>query len=227
MFGPLWVITSPLIVLLVHWFIFRNFMPINEIEYLSYLMGVLLPWLFLKTSLDVSVSSFPFQVHPLKNTPVSPLMICFSTVTEYFIHYLLLATLLLGISYFSKMSFYRLHFFIKSLPATVNLYVAACVLSVIFSSLQTKYKDTKYILDVAMRFLFLLCPILYLPGFIKSFNIFLSFNPIYYIFKPMMLIYSGKECGFFVYLASLSATLSLLLVSYVVIRRYQNYFYIS
>lgn len=181
--GFFWVILNPILMYSVQAIVFTKFLQLDLPNYYIFLLGGLLPWIFINSSWDFCTSSIVSAAGILKSFQISPLTILFSSIFESFVNFfaafliLIIPTLI----------------FSNSLTTGLLLFPISLVLLVLFTSLTTaifallyvSYRDIKYITQFLMSILYFLTPIFYPPSFIPAqYQWIIGINPLYMIIAP-------------------------------------------
>lgn len=181
--GFIWVVLNPILMYSVQAIVFTKFLQLNLPDYYLFLLGGLLPWIFINSSWDFCTSSIVTAGSILKSFQISPLTILFSSILENFINFfaafiiLVIPTLLFSDSLSSGMILF---------PISLALLILFTSFTTsIFSLMYVFYRDIKYITHFLMSILFFLTPIFYPPSFIPSqYKWIIDVNPLYMIIAP-------------------------------------------
>lgn len=168
--GFLWALIVPsctvLAFLLVFQFIIK--IPSDGYPFSIFLVSAIFPWNFLNFSLANTIMSilenaslikkvyFPREIIPISIVAVNLVLLIFSLLPALFI-----------------LSFFGLKFtpYIIFLPFIILLQTFFVLgLSLAVSSLQIKYRDIKYIMEIILIFWFYLTPIFYPLSFVSGFS---------------------------------------------------------
>lgn len=180
--GLLWVLVNPIVMFIVHLLIFQNIF-IKEGGYALYLFTGFMPWLFIKISHDIGVSTLSYKLKALKSLPLTVRTYNFSSVLENYTYFLIIW--IMGSMYFLIIKDITFSFFIYSLLCHIPLIIFTCTSVHLFALLNVHLKDIKHILDFILKIFFLFTPILYSPSYLKDYHWSLYLNPIYYLIRPL------------------------------------------
>jgi lipopolysaccharide transport system permease protein len=224
--GFLWVILNPLMMFGVQSLVFRKFLRLDMPDYYLFLLGGLLPWIFLSSTVSMGTPLFVSQAQLLKSFKVNPLVILGSQVLDNFINFLASFFLILLPFYLaSERSLLQLT--LLPLPF-ITLLISAMALSVILGTLNVFFRDISFVVGFSFSLLFFLTPIFYPREYVpEELRGFVDYNPIHYILHPFRkLIYENSLSGFFETLTySLGVALLLSLLAITIWRRRRNDFY--
>lgn len=159
--GFLWAFIVPCTMILIFMLVFSYILkiPAQGYPFFIFLVTALFPWNYLSLSLSTSVMSlldsaslvkkvyFPREIIPLSIVLVNLVLFIFS------LGLMLIFVMLFGIKFHSLIFFLPLAVFIQT------LFISG--LCLIVSSLQVKYRDIKYIVEVLLILWFYLTPIFY------------------------------------------------------------------
>lgn len=184
--GVLWVIMNPILMFSVHALVFKHILKLDIDRYYVFLLGGLLPWIFLSSTLSMTVNSFLTYREVLLSFQVNPLSILASKVIDNFINFILPFSILFVVLLFTE----GFHLFgVITLPISMVLILyGAFTMSLFFATLQVYFRDTQFILNFALSILFFLTPIFYPVEMVPSdLQWIVSINPIYAIIRPFQI----------------------------------------
>lgn len=190
--GFLWVILNPILMYAVQALVFKKFLKLDMPHYHIFLLGGLLPWLFINSTWDTCTGAIVNSAPLLKSFRISPLIILASAILDNFINFLasftflLIPTLILG-QLFSNNLFL--------LPISIILLVLFTLFTTsILAVLHVFYRDIKYVTSFIMSIAFYLTPIFYPKSYIpENYQWILSINPIFIVIEPFRAcLYDGK-----------------------------------
>jgi lipopolysaccharide transport system permease protein len=178
-FGFLWMFLQPLLQMAILGFIFNFFVPVSVDNYFLYLFSGLLAWNFFSMSVLTSTPMFVTERKLIAKAKFPRESIILSTILSnlfhLFISLLILMTLLIGDKLFiENYNFLELlvYFFRMWLIIPVLLWLAFITggFSLLFSTLNVKYRDMSFIVQAGMPLWFYASPIIYsldlLPEFL-------------------------------------------------------------
>lgn len=159
--GFLWAFIVPLCLIIIFMVIFSYILKVPDYGYpfFLFLFSAILPWNFLNLSVSTSVMSliensglikkvyFPREIIPISIVILNLVLFIFG-----------LGLMLVFIVFYGV----RLNYLILFLPLVILMQaIFICGLCLIITSLQVKYRDIKYIVEVIFIFWFYLTPIFY------------------------------------------------------------------
>ncbi|MGZ3807164.1 MAG: ABC transporter permease [Bacteriovorax sp.] len=214
-YGFLWVIINPILTFAVQAYAFKIIFKIQYLNYTTFLLSGLLPWLFIVQSVEMCTGLFVANANFIRNIPVPPLVLIFSQVLDNFVNFLCSFLILIVIHFFSYPEKYKV-LFLLPLPI-ISLALGIGSMCLVFASLNVVMRDLKFVTSFLFSLLFYLTPIFYPSHFIPSqYKFVIDINPLYYIIRPFQLLtMQGADREFF-YSVGLSygATLALIMVAY-------------
>ncbi len=181
--GFLWILLNPLFQMLIIGFVFQNFIKTPGSDYFLFLFTGLLPWNFFSYSLTKTTPSIVFERDLIQKAKFPreaiPLSIVFSNFFHLLVSFLLLAIYLIFRGNFQFLSSpLRLVYFFSSLFWILSF---SCGVSLLFSSLNVKYRDVNFFVQALSILWFYATPIIYSlsilpPNYLSLFK----YNPLAY-----------------------------------------------
>jgi len=195
MLGFLWAFLSPVFMVGIFYIVFSLILKveIKEAPFILYLMSAVFPWSFFQDSVVSSSTSLVDNRNLIKESALPHYLIPVSIVLANAINFLpSLCILIIAILFMTG----GLPIFIAFLPLTLITHLAMTLgFSIIISILYVKYRDIKYLLDVAMLLLFYLTPVFYSLELVKS-----AFSPFLfkiYLYNPFVGLCNFYRITFF------------------------------
>lgn len=174
---------SPILMFVVHSFIFKEILKINVDRYFVFLLAGLLPWIFITNTIQQNASVFLTRREVLLSFQINPLAVHCAKIIDNFINFFIPFILLLGI----LMQYEEFHpIGLAFLPiCLINCMAMTIGLSILTSTLQVFFRDLEYIIQFAFSILFFLTPIFYPEELIPDkYAIIVKLNPFYAMIKP-------------------------------------------
>lgn len=174
---------SPILMFVVHSFIFKEILKINVDRYFVFLLAGLLPWIFITTTIQQNASVFLTKREVLLSFQINPLSVHFAKIIDNFINFFIPFILLLIV----LMKYEEFHpIGLAFLPVCLaNCMIMTVALSILTSTLQVFFRDLEYIVQFAFSILFFLTPIFYPEELIPDkYSIIVKLNPFYAMIKP-------------------------------------------
>lgn len=190
--GITWSLFNPLMMIIIYTIAFKFILKIDIESYSVFVFTGLLPWLFIQTTISQSSGSIINHGNLIKKVyfprAILPLSITFSN----FINFLITLVILFISLFFFKI---KLTIYLLALPILflfILLFVSG--LSLLLSSLTTRYRDVAYLMEVVFQAWFYLTPIIYpldmVPDFLQR---YILCNPITSMVEVMRaLVFYGK-----------------------------------
>lgn len=181
--GFFWVILSPLLMYSVQAFVFQRVLKINLDNYSLYLLGGLLPWIFISFTWDTTISCLVNASSLLKGIQLSPQTVLCSSILDNFINFIAgFILILIPVLFYTRE--FNLNLFL--LPLALLLILLFTVFTTgILAILYVFYRDIKYVTNFGMSLLFFLTPIFYPASLVpENYQIFVEINPIYIVINP-------------------------------------------
>jgi ABC-type polysaccharide/polyol phosphate export permease len=225
--GFLWVIINPILMFSVHALVFKHILKLNMDRYYVFLLGGLLPWLFINSTLTMTCNAFITNREILLSFQINPLMILASKVIDNFINFISPFILLFLVLLFQEgFSIYG----VLSLPISMlSLIIGTFAMSMFFATLQVYFRDTQFILSFGLSILYFLTPIFYPAEMVPS-NIswIIDINPVYAIINPLQIALWNYESHALInaLLKSLFFNINIIFVSTYFWRKKRNELYL-
>lgn len=184
--GVLWVILNPILMFSVHALVFKHILKLDIDRYYVFLLGGLLPWIFLSSTLTMTVNAFLTNREILLSFQIHPLAILASKVIDNFINFILPFFILFFVLLFTE-GFEAIG--VATLPISmVLLLYGGFTMSLFFATLQVYFRDTQFILGFALNILFFLTPIFYPVEKVPlDLRWIVDINPVYAIIRPFQI----------------------------------------
>lgn len=216
-YGFLWVILNPLMLYLAQVFAFTMLFHGKFNNYPLFLMGGLLPWLFLVQSVDMCTGIFLNNSYILRNLPVNPLVLPFSQMLDNFVNFM--AAFFILIFYFcftGKLSVFVLPGLVVPI---VLLFMMTTAMSTALAVLNVRYRDIKFVVSFLFTMLYFLTPIFYSASIVpEHIRWFLLKNPIYALILPFqeLLVYGATDVYYFSLITASAVTLGSMAISFLI-----------
>lgn len=180
--GFLWILINPVLQMIIIGLIFQYFIKIPIKNFFLFLFTGLLPWNFFSYSITKTAPSIVFERDLIQKAKFPreaiPLSIVFSNFFHFFISILLLFVFLLVLGGFHFLYPIKLLLLLVSL---VWLLMITSGLSLLFSSLNVRYRDINFFVQALSLLWFYATPVIYpLEALPKQFILLLSLNPLVY-----------------------------------------------
>lgn len=224
--GFIWVILNPILMFGVQSLVFKKFLRLDIPDYFLFLIGGLLPWIFLTTTVQMGTPVFVTHSQLLRSFKINPMVILAAQVFDGFINFIASFFLILLPFYiFSNGSFLSL----LMIPiALIPLLIGTLCLTVILSVLNVFYRDLNFVMGFVFNLLFFVTPIFYPKEFVPNEYLWLiDLNPIFYIIDPFRQAIYQPSFNFFIpsLLKGFAVSFGLLILSLYIWNRKRNEFY--
>lgn len=191
-FGFLWMFLNPLLQMALIGTIFQFFVPVRTENYFFFLFAGLLPWNFFSLSVGKTTPSFVFERGLIQKAAFPreaiPLSIIFSNALHS------LAALALFVAVLIASGFSSLHW-LWVLPAMLWILILTVAFSLLFSTLNVRYRDVSFFVQAAMPLWFYATPIIYSRDLLpQALHVLFYLNPFYY---PLVLFRDSLLGGLF------------------------------
>lgn len=229
--GPLWFFVQPIMTTLIYVFVFGNIAKISTdgIPQPTFYMSGIVIWnyfseCFTKTSDTFTQNAGIFGKVYFPRL-ITPLSVVASNTIKFLIQFTLF--ILLYLFFILKGSHFNLSITIIFLPFYVILMALLGLgFGLIFSSLTTKYKDLKFLIQFGVQLLMYATPVIYPLSTISSkYKIYFQLNPITHIIEAFR--YSFFEIGQFSFIwlsYSLFFTLIILIFGIIIFNKTEKDF---
>jgi lipopolysaccharide transport system permease protein len=225
--GFLWVIINPLMSYGAQSLVFRIFLKLNIPNYFLFLLGGLLPWIFIMQTLDMSTTIFTRNAALLRSFKINPTVILCSQLLDNLINFLAaFLILLIPITYMSNSYSLGLLF----LPVALGILIVGVFgFSWLLATAQIFYKDIPYVVQFMSSILFFLTPVFYPRSYVPA-NLqwMIEINPFYAMIHPFRLCIHNFELEQFLIIATKGTMFSIgfVLLAFYFWRKKRNEFYL-
>jgi lipopolysaccharide transport system permease protein len=224
--GFIWVILNPLLMFGVQSLVFKKFLRLDIPDYFLFLLGGLLPWIFLNTTIQMGTPVFVTQSQLLRSFKINPLVILSSQVIDCFLNFLAsFILILLPLYLLSDRSFLSL----LLLPiALIPLFLGTLGLTITLSILNVFFRDLNFVMGFFFSLLFFLTPVFYPKEFVPhEYQWMISFNPIIYLIDPFRSVIYQNDIGLFfiAFIKGMAVAIGFIFLSFYTWRRRRNEFY--
>ena len=224
--GFIWVVVNPLILFGAQSVAFKNFLNLDVPDYYLFLLGNLLPWIFLINSLTMSASILEERAILLRSFSMNPFILVSAQVLDNFFNFLAaFIILLVPMLFIYNVSFLGL---VNLILAVTVLVFGALIISTIAAITNVFYRDTKFLVNFISSVLFFLTPVFYPLEFIpEKFHVLVNFNIFYLLISPVrMCLYQFEYVSFlWAMLQAVCAVMVLIFIFYWFWRSKENEFY--
>ncbi len=225
--GLFWVVLSPIIMFSVQSFVFQNFLNIRYADYPLFLLGGLLPWIFIASSIEVCLPQLLNSSEMLKSFNFNPVILVLSKVLDNALNFIIAFALILTYqSLTSKITIAGL----LCLPlAFFQLLLGVLGMVWLLAMLQVFYRDIRFVMQFVVSVAFFVTPILYPISFVpEQFRFLVSINPIYILISPVRTCVSSFSLDVFLtqYFLGLALSICILGLAIIFWKKRRNEFYL-
>lgn len=181
--GFIWVVISPIIMFSVQGFVFKKFLSLELPNYTLFLLGGLLPWIFIISSWEMSTASIVSSGETIKSFAISPFIIISAQILDNFFNFIFAFFIILIPITFYTTEFHWSYLFLP-VPLIV-LFLFTWLTTCLFALFHVFYRDIKYMVTFSVSILFFLTPIFYPLSFVpEKYRWIVDVNPLYSIVVP-------------------------------------------
>jgi ABC-type polysaccharide/polyol phosphate export permease len=219
--GLLWTVLHPALNLVVLAIVFSQIIGRGIPNYHVYLFSGLLPYMAFSEVLTLGSKSLILNEGFLRKTDVPKLLFPLQTVGVAIANFLCaMVALFFVLQLFGAQAHVQL---VILLPATVLLFVFNFGISLIFMTLLTYFRDFEHIIQVMVRALYFLCPIIVQPQQLGPYAFVMEVNPLTYILQLFRhIFYLGTWPPPMTWGISTSISLLLVFIGYVIYKRHEH-----
>lgn len=192
--GVAWVVFQPLASMLIFTIFFGNFakIPSGDLPYPLFVLCGLVFWNFFSSALSTASGSLTGNESIIKKVyfpkVILPLSIIVTSSVDFVINIILLFAVGLYFGFIPPLLVLPI-----ILLGYIISFLTASGLGLLFSALNVKYHDVKYIIPFFIQILIFLTPVIYPTSFIKSSGKFLFLlNPMAAVIESMRSVISGN-----------------------------------
>ncbi len=189
--GFLWIVINPLSQMLVMGFVFQFFVPVHVDNYFLFLFAGLLPWNFFAQSLTKTTPAFFYERNLIKKAKFPREAIILSIILSNLFHFLVALLLLVAALVADKLFLEGygvlalaayLGRMLWLLPALLLLLVFTVGLSLLTASLNVRFRDVNFMVQLAVMLWFYATPVIYALNLLPE-----MLRPLFYL-NPMTFI---------------------------------------
>lgn len=194
--GFLWVIINPLLMFGVQSLVFRKFLRLDMPNYYLFLLGGLLPWIFMTSTILMGTPIFVSQSQLLRSFKINPWVVLGSQVMDNFVNFI--ASFLIIMMPFYISSDKPLEHLLLLPVAFLPLLIGTLGITITLSVLNVFFRDINFVMGFVFNLLFFLTPIFYPRVYVPAeFHWIVDLNPLIYFIEPFrVIIYSESLIGF-------------------------------
>jgi ABC-type polysaccharide/polyol phosphate export permease len=187
LFGLLWTMLNPLLLMIVYTVVFTTIMPVAQKNFSVFLLAALLPWLFFSNAIMQGLNSILGNQELIRKVRVPQAVFPLSVVGSNLVNFTLSMLPLFLLMAALKQPFSAALLFLP--VGIVLLTVFTSGVTLLLASLTVFFRDVRHLTEVALQMLMYLTPVLYdlhMLGAHKTwwfhfFETFLAVNPLTYL----------------------------------------------
>ena len=192
--GFLWILLNPIIQMLVIGFVFQFFIPVKVDNYFLYLFAGLLPWNFFSYTVAKNTPMIINERSLIQKANFPRESIILSVVLSNLFHFLISLVLLIMLLVLDKVLiesysvFETFRYILRIglvIPFIIWLTILVSGFSLLFSSLNVKYRDVNFIVQAIIPIWFYGTPVIYSIDLLPE-----ILRPLFYL-NPMTAIIDG------------------------------------
>jgi len=194
--GILWSLINPLLQLLVLSLIFRIVLPLDIPNYNTFLFTGLLVWTWFQTSLYTATGTIVENRELIRRPGFPAGILPIVTVATNFIHFLLALPILLIFLLFAGIPFNQAMLALPVLFAVQFLFTLSLVYFI--ATFHVRFRDTQYLLGIALLLGFYLSPVFYEASVIpQQYQLLYRLNPMVTLIEAYRsILIEGEYPGF-------------------------------
>lgn len=209
--GFIWVLLNPLLQFGVQSLVFKQFLRLEIHNYYLFLLGGLLPWIFITSTLSMGTPIFVTQSHLLRSFKISPMVIIASQILDNFINFLASVFLILTPIYlFSEHPLLN----IFAIPiAIIPLLLTTTALTITLAILNVFYRDINFVIGFILSILFFLTPVFYPRHYVpEHLRWIIDWNFLVYIIEPFRTLFLAPSWGEFLFSVAKGVGVSIIVI---------------
>ncbi|MBY0412920.1 MAG: ABC transporter permease [Bdellovibrionales bacterium] len=224
--GFLWVILNPILTFSVQAVIFSHILKINMDNYFLFLLSGVIPWIFITTTITMTVGTYVASRPILMSFKLDPRILVLAQAIDNFFTFLVAFSILLIMNHdINVLSNLKIPMFIL---ATIALTIGVFFISAMLATIHVFMRDTQFIVQFGLNLLYFITPVFYPKELVPSkYQWAIDFNPIYILIKPFQSIFWKYDPGLFLedYLKAVALLAIIIIVNIVYWRRKKDALY--
>lgn len=181
--GVLWALGVPLMLAAIFTVVYKGFFRAAIPNYSFFVLSALFPWMFFQGAVTVATQSFLSSSELLKTVPLPrPVLPLAAVAVEAF--HLVIALALLCFIIVVRGGTPGAHWF-ALFPFLLTTYASAAGIGLLLAPLQVRFRDVKYLVDIALMAAFYAAPVIYTAEMVpRPWRIWVVWNPIGILIRP-------------------------------------------
>ena len=186
-FGLLWTMLNPLLLMIVYTVVFSTIMPVPQKNFSIFLLSALLPWLFFQTSVIQGLNSVLTNQELIRKVRVPQTVFPLSVVGSNLVNFALSMVPLFLLMIFLRQPLTRALLFLPVGILLLTLFTSGVTL--VLATFTVFFRDVKHLAEVVLQMMMYLSPIFYdlsslgesKTWWYRLFKTFLALNPLSYL----------------------------------------------
>ena len=222
--GFLWIILNPLIQMLVMGFVFQYFIPIKQVNYFEFLFPGLLAWNFFSITIGRNTPIYVNERRLIQKARFPRESMVLSVILANLFHFFVA---LLVFVVWEALVVHEIHYFRWWLlfPIVIWLTVLTFGISLLFSSLNVRWRDVNFAVQTILPLWFYATPVVYpleiIPGWLAR---IIYLNPVTPVIEMIRWATLGLPLNWVAVGWSALITVAILLVGIYVFRKESPFF---
>lgn len=198
--GPLWILFQPLLTLVTYVFVFNKIIGVSIggklPPVLFYFSGIII-WNFFNESFSATSRTFRDNIHVFSKVYFPRLIVPFAAIATQFLRFLIqLALFIIILLYFMLFKGFNITFnsYLVAFPFVIFIVgMISLSMGLVFSIVTAKYRDLSNFVDIFLRVLLFITPVIYPISIVKE-NIrwIVQLNPLTPLFELFRLGLLGE-----------------------------------
>ena len=185
--GLIWVILNPLIMFGAQAIAFKHILKVDIKDYYLYLLGGLVPWIFIVMTVQMSTPVLQHSGALLKSFQLNPLILVFTQIADNLINFVL-AFSLMYIPIQMQYGMPSWGILLLPLPLILML-IGVASICVTLSVMQVFYRDINYVVNFVTGVLFFVTPVFFTADMIIP-----HYKWLLYLHLPYLFIDAFRAC---------------------------------
>ncbi|HET9754296.1 MAG TPA: ABC transporter permease, partial [Myxococcales bacterium] len=186
-FGILWTMLNPLLLMLVYTVVFATIMQSPQPNFAIFLLAALLPWLFFSVAVLQGLNSILVNQELIRKVRVPQAVFPLSVVGSNLVNFMLSFAPLLLLMGLLRQPFSAALLFVPVGMLVLTVFTSGVTL--LFATFTVFFRDVRHLAEVALQMLLYLSPVFYdlqMLGqhdqwWFRAFRLFLRLNPLSYL----------------------------------------------
>lgn len=226
--GFVWVVMNPILMFSAQSMAFKAILKLQIPNFFVFLLGGLLPWIFITHTVDMTCTLLLERGTLLKSFKIHPLTVLWSQIIDNLVNFLAAFFILLAII-MSKGDVSSWHIVLLPIGMLI-LIVGVAAMCWLVSILQIFYRDVKYVVQFLTSVMFFLTPIFYPISFVpEQYKPLVMYNPFYALIEAVRTTIYQPDLDNIIFAFTRGSIVAVLFLglAYLNWRRKKNEFYLK